>query len=108
MGGHDAHHKAPPYTIPSPDIYKVEDIPELKRIQEELAKRRLKDPWLRNQVWRYKQRTTSPFLRNLIILTRGWRIGVPAFLITIAVEQYFGIDYSGHGHHGNNHGDGHH
>lgn len=108
MGGHDAHHGGPPYKIPSPDIYKVEDVPELKRIQEKLAQRGLKDPWLRNHVWRYK-RSQSPFMRALVTLTRGWRVGVPAFLITIAVEQYYGIDYSGHGHHeDNHHGDGHH
>ncbi|XP_012536806.1 NADH dehydrogenase [ubiquinone] 1 beta subcomplex subunit 3 [Monomorium pharaonis] len=108
MGGHDAHHE-PPYKIPNPDIYKIEDVPQLKRVQEELAKRGLRDPWLRNHVWRYKKSNT-PFMRGLITLTRGWRIGVPAFLITIAVEQYFGIDYSGHGHHGDSHHgeDGHH
>lgn len=104
MGGHGHQ----PYKIPNPDIYKVEDVPELKRVQEELAKRGLKDPWLRNYVWRY-QKTRTPFMRALVTLTRGWRIGVPAFLITIAVEQYFGIDYTGHGHHGDDHhGDGHH
>lgn len=100
MGGHDAHHKAP-YKIPSPDIYKVEDVPELKRIQERLAKLGLKDPWLRNHVWRYR-RSASPLMRGLITVTRGIRIGVPAFLITLAVEKYLGIDYS-HGHHGDNH-----
>ncbi|KYN45198.1 NADH dehydrogenase [ubiquinone] 1 beta subcomplex subunit 3 [Trachymyrmex septentrionalis] len=107
MGGHDAHHHGPPYQIPNHDIYKVEDVPELKRVQEELAKKGLRDPWLRNQVWRYK-RSASPYMRALITVTRGWRIGVPAFLITIAIEQYFGIDYSGHGHHKDKHGNDHH
>ncbi|KAL0110851.1 hypothetical protein PUN28_014060 [Cardiocondyla obscurior] len=101
MGGHDAHHKAP-YTIPSPDIYKVGDVPELKRVEEELAKRGLKNPWLRNDVWRYKTRQQPRFKSGFIALTRGMRIGIPAFLITIAVEKYFGIDYS-HGHHGDEH-----
>lgn len=107
MGGHGHQ----PYKIPSPDVYKVEDVPELKRVQEELAKKGLKDPWLRNHVWRYKgsQGYSTGYKRALITATRGWRIGIPAFLITIAVEQYFGIDYSGHGHgHGHGDGDGHH
>lgn len=98
MGGH----KAQPYNIPNPEIYKVEDVPQLKRVQEKLAKKGLKDPWLRNHVWRY-QSTQSPFMRGVVCLTRGWKVGIPAFLITIAVEQYFGIDYSGHGHHDEGH-----
>lgn len=103
MGGHEHGHE-PPYKIPSPDIYKVEDVPELKRVQEELAKKGLKDPWLRNYVWRYaKTKTRIP--RGIIVTTRGWRIGVPAFLITIALENYFGIDYN---HLGRSHGDDHH
>jgi len=102
MGGHGHQ----PYKIPNPDIYKVEDVPELKHVQEVLAKKGLKDPWLRNYVWRY-QRTQSSFMRGLVTLTRGWKLGIPAFLITIAVEQYFGIDY-GHGHHGEGHHGGDH
>jgi len=106
MGGHGHQ----PYKIPNPDIYKVEDVPELKKVQENLAKKGLKDPWLRNHVWRYQLNAPhSSFKRAVISLTRGWKIGVPTFLITIAVEQYFGIDYSGHGHHGDDHhGDDHH
>ncbi|XP_020283854.1 NADH dehydrogenase [ubiquinone] 1 beta subcomplex subunit 3 [Pseudomyrmex gracilis] len=100
MGGHSHQ----PYKIPSPDVYKLEDVPELQRVQEKLAKKGLKDPWLRNYVWRYKG-TDTPFKRGLITLTRGWKLGVPAFLITIAIEQYFGIDYHG-GH--NHHEEGHH
>ncbi|EFN88004.1 NADH dehydrogenase [ubiquinone] 1 beta subcomplex subunit 3 [Harpegnathos saltator] len=106
MGGHEHAHE-PPYKIPNPDIYKVEDVPELKHLQEELAKRGLKDPWLRNYVWRY-QSTKKVLPRAVVTLTRGMKYGVPAFLITIAVEQYFGIDYSGHSHHKDNHGDNHH
>jgi len=95
------HGSKPPYEIPDPSIYKVENVPDLKKVQEELAKKGLKDPWLRNYVWRYQKR---PY-RALRTLTRGWKVGVPLFLITIAVEQYFGIDYSGHhnDHHENSH-----
>ncbi|XP_032685467.1 NADH dehydrogenase [ubiquinone] 1 beta subcomplex subunit 3 [Odontomachus brunneus] len=107
MGGHEHGHK-PPYVIPNHEIYKVEDVPQLKAVQEKLAKRGLKDPWLRNHVWRYQTQYNKHIPRPLIILTRGWRIAIPAFLITIAVEKYFGIDYSGHSHHKDNHGDDHH
>lgn len=47
MGGHGHHHE--PYTVPKPEIYsnQVEKIEELNYIQNELAKRGLKDPWMR-------------------------------------------------------------
>lgn len=102
MGGHG--HELP-YKIPSPEIYKVEDVPQLKYVQEELAKRGLKDPWLRNYVWRYKK-NPSRIPSWLRAISTGWKFGLSAFLVTIAVETYFGIDYSGHGHHGD--GDDHH
>lgn len=45
--GHDHHHV--PYVVPKPEYYanKVDKVPELVMVQEELAKRGLKDPWLR-------------------------------------------------------------
>lgn len=103
MGGHGHGHE-PPYKIPSPDIYKVEDVPELKAYQERLAKEGLHDPWLRNVVWRYKE--PGPFGKRVrSVIFRGAKIGIPAFLLTIAAEQYFGIKYAGHGdHHGDDHG----
>lgn len=50
--GHDGHghgHHHEPYTVPKPEYYanKVDKIPELIMVKEELAKRGLKDPWLR-------------------------------------------------------------
>lgn len=46
MGG--GHHDHPPkIVIPDWRIYKVEDIPELVRVQKILAVKGLKDPWLR-------------------------------------------------------------
>lgn len=97
------HGHEPPYEIPNPNIYKVEDVPQLKKVQDKLAEKGLKDPWLRNYVWRYQKRPYS----TLKYFTRGARVGIPLFLLTIAVENYFGIDY-GHGHHGEHHGDDHH
>lgn len=45
MGGHDHHTEK--MEIPDYRIYKVEDCPELLKIQERLAQKGLKDPWLR-------------------------------------------------------------
>ncbi|XP_031847014.1 NADH dehydrogenase [ubiquinone] 1 beta subcomplex subunit 3 [Nomia melanderi] len=96
------HGHGPLPEIPSPDIYKVENCPKLKAVQDELAKQGLKDPWLRNEVWRY-QNSRIPRKKQLLIAnTRGMALGFAAFLITIGIEKYFGIDYNSH------HGDGHH
>lgn len=45
--GHEHGHHHEPYKVPSPDIYKVENASELVYLREELAKRGLKDPWIR-------------------------------------------------------------
>ncbi|XP_076758652.1 NADH dehydrogenase [ubiquinone] 1 beta subcomplex subunit 3 [Xylocopa sonorina] len=86
MGGH----RPIPCKIPSPDIYKVENVPQLLKCQQKLAEIGLKDPWLRNMVWHYHEK--SMFRRALRHL-RGIPSGVGFFLITIAVENYFGISY---------------
>ncbi|XP_058807212.1 NADH dehydrogenase [ubiquinone] 1 beta subcomplex subunit 3 [Phymastichus coffea] len=101
MGGHDHHHvKTPP--VPDASIYKVEDYPYLNNIQKRLAKHGLKDPWLRNHVWREMLKDSVPkYKRNWIMLdmlTRGWKLWVPLVGLTIAVEQFLGIDYHAHGH----------
>ncbi|KZC13757.1 PREDICTED: NADH dehydrogenase [ubiquinone] 1 beta subcomplex subunit 3 [Dufourea novaeangliae] len=102
MGG-DHGHGLP--KIPSPDIYKVENVPILKNIQEELAKKGLSDPWLRNEVWRYQNLNFSRHRQLTYGLLRGVKFGLAAFLITIGIEKYYGIDYGhGHGHgHDENH-----
>ncbi|XP_076375502.1 NADH dehydrogenase [ubiquinone] 1 beta subcomplex subunit 3 [Megalopta genalis] len=79
--------------VPSPDVYKVEDVPELMMVREELAKKGLKDPWLRNEVWRYHDLRMPLKKQSRIIWSRGLMLGIPAFLITIAVEKYYGIEY---------------
>ena len=95
MGG-DGHGHGPPYKIPSYEIYKWEDVPELRKMQEKLAKLGLKDPWARNQVWRYNKRYGTVSSRIIRTFTLGWKVGIPAFLITIAAEKALGINYGGH------------
>ena len=41
MGGHGV------MKVPDWKVYKVENVPELMRVQEALAKKGLSDPWLR-------------------------------------------------------------
>lgn len=99
MGGHG---HGSPIKIPNPDIYKVEDAPKLKLVQEELAKLGLKDPWLRNEVWHYTGLPgKSHFVRVVRAVTTGMMVGFVAFLATIGIENYFGITYgkTSHGKH---------
>lgn len=94
--GHD--HEIP--KVPSPDIYKVEEIPRLMEVRRLLAERGLTNPWLRNEVWRYRG---VPFTRKQEIIMnckRGLGIAIPLIVLTLAIEKYYGIDY---GHHPNVH-----
>ncbi|XP_017752757.1 PREDICTED: NADH dehydrogenase [ubiquinone] 1 beta subcomplex subunit 3 [Eufriesea mexicana] len=105
MGGHGGQPK-----IPNPDIYKVEDVPELKLVQEKLSEHGLKDPWLRNEVWRYTGIPGNHRWLAFRILTRGMVVGFAAFLVTIGIERSLGITYEtthGHGHDGHDDHDDH-
>lgn len=103
MGG-DHHHHGPPYKVPNASIYKVEDIPQLVEVQKALARRGLKDPWLRNEVWRYNPKEFGTHRSRAIkFFTRGFGIGLVLLAATIGVEQLTGYDYS----HGNYKGHGH-
>lgn len=46
MGGH-SHGHGEPYQIPDYKTFKVEGIKELEELQAALAKKNLKDPWIR-------------------------------------------------------------
>ncbi|XP_076350762.1 NADH dehydrogenase [ubiquinone] 1 beta subcomplex subunit 3 [Tachypleus tridentatus] len=93
--------------IPDWRIYKVEDVPELMQVQKALAKYGLKDPWLRNEVWRYNPAFGTKWQRLRLTFFRGFKWGLAVCALTIVVEKALGIDYhhplghegEGHGHH---------
>lgn len=101
MGGHGhGHHDE--IKIPDYKIYKVEDVPELMATKRVLAAQGLKDPWLRNEVWRYN-RDVFKTERHRIYLGffRGFRTGFVAFVATIAGTYVYDKLYPsehGHGH----------
>lgn len=100
MGGHGHGHDN--IKIPSPDSYKIENFPILVKFQERLAKEGLKDPWLRNEAWRYHPNYKTKTQRTLTFCLRGWKLGIPAFLITIGIEGLLAMgkkDEHGHGDH---------
>ena len=108
MGG-DHHHVQIP-KVPDPSIYKIEDSELLMDIQKRLADKGLKDPWLRNYVWRTQlpKKFSNPKWVLLKGFTYGWQIWVPALAITFAVESFLGIDYNHHGHDHGHDDKGHH
>ncbi|XP_053684526.1 NADH dehydrogenase [ubiquinone] 1 beta subcomplex subunit 3 [Sabethes cyaneus] len=112
-GGHD-HHHGPPYKVPDASIYKLEDAPELLETQRALARRGLKDPWLRNEVWRYNAKEWSTHRVRLVkFLFKGFPLGFAAFVATIGIEYALGVDYHAHpahdhGSEGGHGGHGHH
>ncbi|XP_054275453.1 NADH dehydrogenase [ubiquinone] 1 beta subcomplex subunit 3-like [Macrosteles quadrilineatus] len=103
MGGdhHGEHHHKT--VIPDYRIYKVEDAPELVRVQKELAKLGLKDPWLRNEVWRYNRKEFgTPSSKMSAMFSKGFKYGLILFGITTAIEtaaDFLNPKMPHHGHH---------
>ncbi|CAH1992320.1 unnamed protein product [Acanthoscelides obtectus] len=106
MGGHGGHghgHEEP-FQVPDYRIYKVEDVPELMATKRALQSLGLKDPWLRNEVWRYNPKefgTESGRLR--LAFFRGFKYGFAAFVVTVvgtAIYDKVFPDEHGHGHGG--------
>ncbi|PNF35715.1 NADH dehydrogenase [ubiquinone] 1 beta subcomplex subunit 3 [Cryptotermes secundus] len=99
MGGDHGHHK---YEVPDYRIYKIEDCPKLVKVQKALAQKGLKDPWLRNEVWRFQPAFKTEGYRARLTFFRGIQWGFAAFLATIAIEKVWETmspsDHS-HGHH---------
>ncbi|XP_015908625.1 NADH dehydrogenase [ubiquinone] 1 beta subcomplex subunit 3 [Parasteatoda tepidariorum] len=97
MGG--GHHVTPP-KIPDYRIYKVEDIPHLMRTKLMLEKQGLKDPWLRNEVWRYPPESQLGMwgpLREVIFRKVGLGFGLA--VLTIIGEKIYHHYYPPKEHH---------
>jgi len=101
MGGHG--HEA--YKVPDASTYKIEGIPKLEEVQNALRRQGLRDPWLRNEVWRYDAATMGTHAsRARAFFGRGFVWGLGAFLVTIGIEAALGLNDHGHAGHINKHG----
>lgn len=97
MGGHGHGHGIPP--VPDYKTFsKWEDYELPRKYMNGLKKRGLKDPWIRNETWRFMSKENPPhsFKVFLKFCFRGWYIALPALALTIGVEKYLGVDYHGH------------
>ncbi|PIK53836.1 putative NADH dehydrogenase [Apostichopus japonicus] len=84
-----------PYHIPDWKTWKVEDVPELMSLKQRLAAKGLKDPWIRNEVWRFQPGMGKMPWYKLVF--KGFGLGAGAFIIAVGLEKLFWKD-DDHGH----------
>ncbi|KAI0981976.1 hypothetical protein GJ496_010737 [Pomphorhynchus laevis] len=77
-----------PYKIPDWREYSLDDAPELQKYAKRLAAHGLKDPWIRNDVWRYsvKMGYQSTQRKALKLVGTGSKWGISAALLCIAYD----------------------
>ncbi|XP_072948205.1 NADH dehydrogenase [ubiquinone] 1 beta subcomplex subunit 3 [Epargyreus clarus] len=101
MGGHG---HGPPYTVPHYSQFQVQGIPQLEELEKALAKKGLKDPWIRNETWRYHPGFGTRFQRARKVFFRGFPLGLALTVATVGLRKMFGSDdHHGHGHDGDHH-----
>ena len=82
--GHGKEHDPVKLDIPDYRIWKVEGT-QLEQVQKKLAKKGLKDPWARNEVWRFMGEFGTPQSVYGVIF-RGFKWGAAAFVLSLMVE----------------------
>ncbi|CAG5124333.1 unnamed protein product [Candidula unifasciata] len=101
-GGGGGHGHGMPHTIPDWKSYKVEGIPDLELLQKRLKPLGLKDPWIRNEVWRYQEAGVgyqSMLRKGLRGTFRGLGYAIVAMALTIAYDKVVNKGKDSHGHH---------
>uniref|UniRef100_G3MN33 NADH dehydrogenase [ubiquinone] 1 beta subcomplex subunit 3 n=1 Tax=Amblyomma maculatum TaxID=34609 RepID=G3MN33_AMBMU len=98
--GHHGHHAPKPPPVPDYRIYKVEDVPRLMKVRDTLALQGLRDPWIRNEVWRYSEYNKTPskvLFKNLV--TRGMKPGFLLAVGTVVLEKAYDYAFAKDDHH---------
>ncbi|KAJ6665241.1 hypothetical protein lerEdw1_004290 [Lerista edwardsae] len=95
--GHEHEHGHSKMELPDYRQWKIEGTP-LQDVQERLARRGLRDPWLRNEAWRYSGGFAKP-ATVMDVLSKGFKWGFAAFVVAIAVEYAFFPPKKDDGHH---------
>uniref|UniRef100_A0AC11CZE9 NADH:ubiquinone oxidoreductase subunit B3 n=1 Tax=Ovis aries TaxID=9940 RepID=A0AC11CZE9_SHEEP len=84
--GHGHEHGPSKMELPDYKQWKIEGTP-LETVQEKLAARGLRDPWGRNEAWRYM----GGFANNVSFvgaLLKGFKWGFAAFVVAVGAEYY--------------------
>nr|ABI52764.1 NADH-dehydrogenase (ubiquinone) 1 beta-subcomplex 3 [Argas monolakensis] len=89
--------------IPDPKIYKVEDVPRLMQVKRELASYGLKDPWLRNEVWKFQLQHIPLQSRIAGTLFSGFKYGLALAVLTVALDTVRKEFFSKDSHHSTDH-----
>ncbi|XP_008332466.1 NADH dehydrogenase [ubiquinone] 1 beta subcomplex subunit 3 [Cynoglossus semilaevis] len=84
MGGDHGHSKI---ALPDWRQWKIDGTP-LELTHRRLKANNLKDPWLRNEAWRFSGQF-SRFATVPMILFKGFKWGFAAFAVRLAVEYTF-------------------
>ncbi|CAD0205225.1 unnamed protein product [Chrysodeixis includens] len=84
MGGHG---HAPPYTVPNYKQFTIKGIPQLEELEKALEKKGLRDPWIRNEAWRYHPGFGTKWARARKAFFRGFPLGLGLAIITVGLEK---------------------
>ncbi|XP_019409669.1 PREDICTED: NADH dehydrogenase [ubiquinone] 1 beta subcomplex subunit 3 [Crocodylus porosus] len=95
--GHGHGHGHGKIELPDYRQWKIEGTP-LQDVQQKLAKRGLKDPWGRNEAWRYMGGYAKP-ITLLDIATKGLKWGFAAFVVALGIEYALYPPKKNGGHH---------
>merc|ERR1711893_68316 len=80
--------------IPDWRSYKTEGIKEIEWTQRNLAAKGLKDPWARNEVWKYKQ-WPGYYGAAKITIFRGFKVALLAMGATVVLDYMLGLGLGG-------------
>ncbi|XP_050045575.1 NADH dehydrogenase [ubiquinone] 1 beta subcomplex subunit 3 [Dermacentor andersoni] len=98
--GHHGHHGPKVPAVPDYRIYKVEDVPRLVKLRDALAREGLKDPWMRNEVWRYSSFTKiNNWGLAKALITRGMKPGFILAVATVVLEKAYDFAFAKDHHH---------
>ena len=95
----------PNIVIPDYKIYNVgQHTPELLEVQQKLAAKGLKDPWLRNEVWRYDMTNRMGFTPGKATLHLVFRGFIPGLILaSISTVMWWQYDKKYLQHHDDHH-----
>merc|ERR1712058_52512 len=88
MGGGAQPHGIPDWRIYSQD--KVAEVPELMKHKQRLAALGLKDPWIRNEIWKFMPTNEHVpwYAGPWKVMLRGFGKASAAMLLTIAIDKW--------------------
>lgn len=85
-----AHGHEPPYKVPDHSIFTIQGVPQLQELEKKLAEKGLKDPWIRNEAWRYHPGFGTKLGRFTAVIFRGFLVGAALTAATVAYDTAVG------------------